>query len=722
MARSSLGLRDSNQSHPEAGLWLVIVFSTQDGESSYPLNLVASTASPAEQMVRPGGSNESKTKTRARRPRLLVIGGGMAGFGLCDRLARSGAIDSFDISLFGDEPQPAYDRVNLSSYFQGRSEADLLLADRDWYQRNKINLHTGLRIERLDPESQVAIDANGHAHAYDKAVIATGSFPFVPPIEGKDLPGVFVYRTLNDLNDIREHVTQKKCSRGAVLGGGLLGLEAAKVMMDLGLKASVIEMAPGLMPKQLDAKAASFLKDRIGELDVDVQLVRRSQRIEQCKNGGLRLHFENAEPLDVDILIIAAGVRPNDSLARKSGLEVGPRGGIVVDSKLQTSHSSIHAIGECVSFRSHVYGLVAPCFRMADVLSDHLAGDENASFEGADESAELKLLGVQVAAIGRSIGESVAGVVLTHRDESGYRKILLEQGCLVGAACVGPWDDLPQIRQAINRQQRLWPMHRRRFVRTGSLWSPGGGLPIAQWPADAVVCSCLSITKGTIQALIQSGVDQPDDIASNCGASTACGSCRSLVCALASGEESPPVGRLLTPLFAASVAALVVMVAWIFAPPVTMADSVQSAWRNVDILWRSDLARQISGFTLVGITVISMTFSLRKRTGWKRMGSYTFWRAVHGILGTLTLIGMMVHTGLKLGANLNLVLGICFLAAGLFGGAVGVVSSLESRATGDWAMAARRWRPRLAKLHLWVTWPLPALVAAHIVSFYWFTD
>ncbi|MEM9365022.1 MAG: FAD-dependent oxidoreductase [Planctomycetota bacterium] len=686
------------------------------------MNLVASTATPAESVVSGVGSAVKVPTPQTQRQRLLVIGGGMAGFGLCDRLVRSGAIDRFDTVVFGDEPRPAYDRVNLSTYFQGRSEAELLLAGRDWYQQNKIELHTGLRIDRLDPDKQIAVDAEGHAHAFDKAVIATGSYPFVPPIKGKELPGVFVYRTLGDLNEIREHVTQNDCKCGAVLGGGLLGLEAARVLKDLGLRAHVIEMAPGLMPKQLDAKAASFLKERIHEMEVDVHLVRRSKEIQQRGNGGLRLTFENADPLDIDILIVAAGVRPNDELARKSGLEVGSRGGIVVDSKLRTSHPSIHAIGECVSFRSHVYGLVAPCFRMADVLSDRLAGDDSASFEGADESAELKLLGVQVAAIGRSIGESVAGVVLTHHDESGYRKILLEQGCLVGAACVGPWEELPQIRQAINRQQRLWPHQRRRFMRTGSPWSPGGALPIAQWPADAVVCSCLSVTKGVIQELVQAGTTEPDAIASQCGASTACGSCRSLVCALASGEESPPVGRLVTPLFVASFSALLLMAVWLLAPPIAMADSVQSAWRKIDLLWRSDLARQISGFSLLGITVISMVFSLRKRTGWERLGSYRFWRALHGVLGSLTLLGMMVHTGLRLGANLNFVLGVCFLAAALFGGAVGVASSLENRATGGWAMAVRRWRPRLAKIHLWVTWPLPALIAAHIVSFYWFTD
>lgn len=175
-------------------------------------------------------------------------------------------------------------------------------------------------------------------------------------------------------------------------------------------------------------------------------------------------------------------------------------------------------------------------------------------------------------------------------------------------------------------------------------------------------------------------------------------------------------------MLAASIVALVASLAWMISPVIDYADSVQSGWREVDVLWRSDLARQVTGFSLLGLTVLGMTFSARKRLPWFRKGSYSFWRSVHGILGTAVLVGMVVHTGFRLGANLNFVLGVCFLATGLLGALAGMAASLETKLTGSRAMLVRLWRPRLAKIHLWVTWPLPVLIAAHVFSFYWFSD
>lgn len=652
---------------------------------------------------------------------LVIVGGGMAGYGLCDRLVRSQACKRFHITVFGDEPHPAYDRVNLSKLFDGRSASDLSLADRSWYDRQDIVLRTGCRIVRVDRQAKQVIDQSGQAYRYDRLVLATGSSAWVPPVEGANSPGVFVYRTLDDLQQIDRYVRDHGATAGAVLGGGLLGLEAAKVLNDLGLQTEVIEMAPGLMPRQLDAKAAAFLKERVESIGVNVHLVRRTERIECRHDRRLRIHFGNADPCDVDVLIIAAGVRPNDLLAKGCDLEVGPRGGIVVDKRLQTNDPQIHAIGECVSYRDHIYGLVAPCYRMADVLANRLAGNEE-MFEGADESAELKLLGVQVAALGRAIGESPSGITLIQNDESGYRKLILEQGRVVGAACVGTWEALPQIRQAINRQSRLWPTQRTRFRKTGSPWIPGGPLPVVDWPSDSVVCSCLGITKGTLCAIVDGGVTEPAAIAERSGASTACGSCRSLVCELAGHSDQRAVAPGSTAMFAASIVAALLSLILASVPPIPFAESVQGLWRQVDLLWRSDLLRQITGFTLLGLTLIGLTFSLRKRWARFQWGSYRFWRTLHGVLGASVLIAMAVHTGMSLGENLNFVLACVFLATALLGSLTGIASSLEAKAEGNRAMQLRIWRPRLTRLHTWLFWPLPALIAIHIFSFYWFSD
>ena len=653
--------------------------------------------------------------------RLVVVGGGMAAQGLCRSLVETGAIERFVTKILGEEPRYAYDRVNLSKFFRGRTSDELLLATPNWYANHNIQFKVGCRIARIDRTSKQVIDSEGNTHDYDRLVLSTGSRAWMPRIPGRDLPGIFVYRTLDDLEKIQQHVRDRQATRGAVIGGGLLGLEAAKVLVDLGLSTSVLEMAPGLMPRQLDNRAAAMLKDRVESIGVDVHLVRRTQSIHSTSDARLRISFENARDLDVDVLIVAAGVRPNDELARDCGLQIGSRGGIVVDDGMQTTDPNIFAIGECISFHDHIYGLVAPCYRMADVLAKRLAGG-NETFCGADESAELKLLGVQVATLGRAIGQAT-GIVLTQQDDLGYRKIILEQGRLVGAACVGDWDELPQIRQAINKQQRLWPHQRVRFRRTGSPWAPGGSLPIADWPDDSVVCACLGVTKQTLCREIVRGTEDSVILAEKTGASTACGSCRPLLCELTGGKaDLSPVAAGTRVMLVASILAGLFVALIVLVPPLRFATSVQDAWRNIDVLWRSDLARQISGYTALSLIALGLVFSLRKRTAWFRYGGYTFWRCLHGVLGAAALVAVAVHTGFRLGDNLNFVLATVFLAIAMMGSIAGIASSIEGRVKGNNAMLIRRWRPRLSKIHAWLFWPLPALIAAHVISFYWFSE
>ena len=654
---------------------------------------------------------------------------------MCQRLVRSAAIDELDVTVIGDEPTPAYDRVRLSSLMDGVTLDELTLADADWYRHHGIELITGRRVVRILRGDRVAVDDTGHAWAYDELVLATGSHAFVPPIpglrsdagapnHGMFVPGVFVYRTADDLRCIRSHCSRRDVRRGAVIGGGLLGLEAAKVLRDAGLEVDVIEMAPGLMPRQLDAEAASRLRDHVESLGVGVHVVRRTRRVETTDNG-LRIHFDNADPMDTDVLIVAAGVRPNDELAAECRLTIGPRRGVAVDATLTTDDPRIHAVGECASVDGHVAGLIAPCLRMADVLADRLAGGDQ-TYDGVDESAELKLLGVQVATVGRVLDDSPGGRVLTHRGDDGYRKLLIERGRIVGASCVGPWDELPAVRQSIARGDRLRPWHRRRFVRSGSPWV-GGADAVADWPSAAIICSCNAIPKSVVAAVVDDGCRTPSDVAAACGAGGSCGGCHALIAELVGGPPTKAaVPEFIVPgaaaMTAASVVGLVLAIAWTLSPPVPIADSVTSAWRNVDVLWRDDVARQATGFTLLAITAAGMLFSLRKHLPKFSWGSYGSWRAVHGITGTLTLIALAVHTGMRLGVNLNLALGVCFLAVATLGGVAGLMTGIENRLTGAAAVTVRRVRPLLSRVHLYAAWPLPALIAWHVASFYWFND
>ena len=661
---------------------------------------------------------EKTEKKSLQLDRLVVVGGGMASYGLCSRLVDRGLHEQYAVTVFGEEPRPAYDRVNLSKFFSGHSAEDLLLAPREWYDEHRIRLETDRRIVRIDSENKLVVDSFGRSEEYNQLVLATGSYPWLPPIPGADVSGVFAYRTIEDLEAIRDFVTSRGAKSSAVIGGGLLGLEAAKVMLDLGVKTAVIEMAPGLMPRQLDAGGAKVLREQVERLGVDVQLTRRTSSIEEV-GERLRIEFQNAEALEVDIVVVAAGIRPRDELAKDAGLEVGARGGFAVNRRLQTSDSSIFAIGECASFEDYTYGLVAPCYRMADILANRLAGQES-EFSGADESAELKLLGVPVTAIGRSLGLSTGGVVIKNEDETGYRKLILEQGRVAGATSVGEWEDLDSVRIAVGKQQRLWPHQRRRFLRSGRISPEGGSLHVGAWPSDATVCSCLGITRGKLSDAVKNGATTFESLREATSASTACGSCQHLI-RQAVGEQSTAEaipGAMVV--LGASIISLVLSILILVLPPIPFSESVQEGWRQIDMLWRDSIAKQISGYSLVGITLVGLLFSLRKRTKLLKLGSYGLWRTIHVVLGVAILLAVVVHTGFRLGVNLNLALSCTFLTLTLVGALAGIASSLESRCSPEWVMTIRAWRPRLTRWHIWLFWPLPILIAAHIFCVYWY--
>ena len=329
--------------------------------------------------------------------RIVVIGNGMVGHRFCDRIASLGVTKQYRVTVIGEEPRPAYDRVNLTAFFQGKTADDLSLASSSWYEEHGIELRTGVRVESIDRQGHLVCLSDGQSLPYDALVLATGSAPFVPEIPGLPKHGVFVYRTIEDLEGIREYAA--KARSVSVIGGGLLGLEAAKAMLDLNLETSVVEFAPRLMPRQLNEQASSVLQRHLETLGLRILLNRRIHSVEG--NGsvtGLRLADEDV--LGSDMIIVSAGIRPRDELARDCGLAVGQRGGVVVDDELRTSDPDVYAIGEVALHNGVIYGLVAPGYQMADALASTFAGTPK-TFTGSDFSTKLKILGVDVANFGR---------------------------------------------------------------------------------------------------------------------------------------------------------------------------------------------------------------------------------------------------------------------------------------------------------------------------------
>ncbi|MEX2393229.1 MAG: FAD-dependent oxidoreductase, partial [Actinomycetota bacterium] len=332
--------------------------------------------------------------TATQRRTLVVVGNGMVGHRLLELLVEGGATTEWTIVTFCEESHLAYDRVGLSSFFSGSTPDDLSLVAPGFFSSAGLEVHVGDAVESIDREASTVTSTNGVVISYDALVLATGSYPFVPPVEGNDLEGCFVYRTLDDLAAIRDYAEGRRV--GAVVGGGLLGLEAANALVNLGLTTHVVEFAPRLMPVQVDDGGSAALRRRIEELGVVVHTSMETTKLVATDEGAVSgFRFADDSSLDAEIVVFSAGIRPRDQLARECSLEVGERGGIVVDEFCRTSDEKIYAIGECALAAGRVWGLVSPGYQMARVVADNLlAGDllgGSDRFEGADLSTKLKL-------------------------------------------------------------------------------------------------------------------------------------------------------------------------------------------------------------------------------------------------------------------------------------------------------------------------------------------
>ncbi len=470
-----------------------------------------------------------------QRKTLIVVGNGMVGHHFVETLIQSKQGGKFNLVIFGEEPRPAYDRVHLTSYFATRNPDDLALATADFYRAHGITFYGGDKVVEIDRNFKLVRSQQGIALSYDLLVLATGSYPFVPPIPGHDRDGCFVYRTIEDLEAIARAAASGKI--GAVIGGGLLGLEAAKALQDLGLKTHVVEFAPRLMAVQLDDGGGAMLRRKIEALGVTVHTGKNTLNIAAGTSRRLRMEFADGESLETDLIVFSAGIRPRDELARQSGLEVGPRGGIVVDDYLRTSDPEIYAIGECALWNNQIFGLVAPGYQMARVLVDHLNGKE-ARFTGADLSTKLKLMGVEVGAIGDSHGRTPGAQSYLYQNERDgiYKRLIVSASGkkLLGAVLVGDTSQYDTLTQYYLNGIDL-PEQPDSLILPAMTGKPVGLGPDAL-PLSATLCSCHNVTKGRIVELIEQGVYALADLKAQTKASTGCGGCAGLLKSVVEAE------------------------------------------------------------------------------------------------------------------------------------------------------------------------------------------
>lgn len=468
---------------------------------------------------------------------IVVIGNGMVGQHFLSSLATGGKIADYNVVTFCEEPRAAYDRVHLSSYFSGKTAEDLSLVEDGFFEQHGITVHLGDKAAVIDRAAKTVTSAKGVTLSYDKIVLATGSYPFVPPVPGHEREHCFVYRTIEDLEAITASAQNGKV--GVVIGGGLLGLEAAKALTDLGLETHVVEFAPRLMAVQLDEAGGAMLRHKIEALGVKVHTGKNTSIIKDGDECRHKMCFADGTELETDMILFSAGIRPRDELARAAGLDMGPRGGIVIDNQCKTSDPNIYAIGECALWNGMIYGLVAPGYQMARIAAADLTGGEG-SFTGADMSTKLKLMGVDVASIGDAHAKTPGAMVYTYQNGAAeiYKRLVVSQDKkkLLGAVLVGEASGYGTLLQYCLNSIDLPENPDALILPSRSDESVGLG-PDAL-PMSATICSCYNVTKGDICQAIDGGCTTIAGLKAETKASTGCGGCAALLKSVLNSELS----------------------------------------------------------------------------------------------------------------------------------------------------------------------------------------
>jgi len=467
-----------------------------------------------------------------KKQNLVVIGNGMAGARAVEEILARGGAEQFDITMFGDEPYGNYNRILLSNVLNGsQEESEIFLNPIEWYRENDITLHVGVYAESILRRSKMVLGADGSMEPYDRLIIATGSRSFVPPLEGLTLPdgqykpGVFVFRSLDDCREIAEYAQGR--GRAAVIGGGLLGLEAARGLQNFGVQVDVIHRGKHLMNQQLDPQAGAILKATMEQMNVGVLLGKDTTAVlgdERVK----ALRFSDGSTLPCDMVVLAAGIKPNSEIGARCGLTV--ERAIVVDNQMRSvDDHHVYVVGECAQHRGHVYGLVAPLWEQAKVLADHITGrDPKAAYYGSKVATKLKVMGVEMAAMGitEPADERDEIVQFTEPKKGTYKKLIIREGRLVGAILLGDISKAAYLMQAFDRNT---PLPEERLTLLFDIGAPSKKATMEELPLDAQVCNCNGVSKGAILSCIKGGRRSAKVVMETTRAGMGCGSCKTMV-------------------------------------------------------------------------------------------------------------------------------------------------------------------------------------------------
>lgn len=654
----------------------------------------------------------------AGRPalRILIVGGGPTGIRIAQELSKLGC----HAILFNAERWKPYNRVKLTPLLSGEVQLGQVAQPLTFPGPGRVALYSDTSVVEIDRTAKTVTTKHGRVWPYDKLILCTGSRAHVPNIPGADKAGVFTFRNFDDVEKlVARSVRSRRC---VVVGGGLLGLEAARGMHDRGVATTVIEHEAHLMARQIDRPAGERLAASVAAMGIEVttgtsvKAFEGEERIEAVVTSDGRR-------LACDTVILCTGVRPNMELARDIGLAVGRA--VKVDAHLRTSDPDIYAAGECAEFDGTVHGLVGPGYEQAMVAAHHIAGavGRAATYAGSTPATKLKIVGIDVFSMGdvEQLDQRRDVRTVTFEDVAAgvYRRLVIKRGHLAGAIAIGDWSEIGALQEAVKARTLLLPWQAQRFARSGNVWPERAPASARDWPRAQTVCNCTGVTRGQIGDAVALGAVNLDDIKRDTGASTVCGSCKTHIAEIL---EAPPVRepvRWWRALAGASAAAGVAALATMLLPVWETASRIADVGL-AETLFLDNLTKQWTGYTLLALSALAALLSLRKRVPLlRKLGDYGGWRLAHLVIGAIALTVLFAHTGFRLGSNLNFWLMACFLGLGVAGGLAGLATALEHR-IGDTPQAAARLRTASFWLHLAAFWLLPLLLAVHILSVYYY--
>ncbi|SFB23491.1 MULTISPECIES: nitrite reductase large subunit NirB [unclassified Bacillus (in: firmicutes)] len=475
------------------------------------------------------------------KQKLVMVGNGMAGVRTIEELIKN-APEAYEITIFGNEPHPNYNRIKLSNVLQGEATfSEIIMNELDWYKRNDIQLSTGDAVSKIDPEKQVVYTENGQIAPYDKLILATGSSSFILPVPGAAKEGVTGFRDILDTEMMIE--AAKKYKKAVVIGGGLLGLEAARGLLNLGMEVDVVHLMPDLMERQLDPTSSNMLKKELAAQGMNFLMEKETVEIlGESRVTGVR--FKDGSETSADLVVMAIGIKPNTVLAKDAGIYVNR--GIVINDFMETSMKNVYAVGECAEHREITYGLVAPLYDQARVLAAKLAGIDTKPYAGSVTGTQLKVAGVDLFSAGEILDDPSTKAIKIHNEFDGiYKKVLIRNNQIVGIVLYGDTKDSTRLFRMLQEKEDI------SGLTSMSLLPPAGGegeaMSIAAMPDSELVCGCNGVTKGTIvEAIRTNELTTVEQVGGCTNAGRSCGRCKSLISdilahTLGEGYEAAPL-------------------------------------------------------------------------------------------------------------------------------------------------------------------------------------